>query len=50
MTPQDTIVFLALMVCALAVFQFYGAGRYCCPFCGTKTGEHNESCIWRSRG
>jgi hypothetical protein len=50
MTPDGTVVFLALFVCSLVVFRFYGASeRYVCPYCGTRTGEHDESCIWSSK-
>ena len=50
MTPQATVVFLALMAFFVAVVRFHGGDRYTCPYCGTKTGEHDASCIWRSGG
>jgi DNA polymerase III alpha subunit (gram-positive type) len=48
MSPQATIVSLVLMAFFVAVFRFHGGERYSCPYCGTKTGEHDTSCVWRS--
>jgi hypothetical protein len=50
MTPATALLFLGLLASSLLVFRFFGAGnRRVCPYCGSKTGEHDESCVWSSR-
>ena len=50
MTSETALLFLGLLASSLAVFRLYAAGnRYVCPYCGSKTGEHDESCVWGSK-
>ena len=49
MSPQATIVSLVLLSFFVVVFRFHAGERFACPYCGTKTGDHDASCVWRSR-
>jgi hypothetical protein len=49
MNSQTTVVFVAVLACSFAAFRYFGRDRRTCPFCGTKTGEHADSCVWRPR-
>lgn len=49
MSPDSMAFFLGLLVCSLALYRYFGGQAHACLFCGTRSGEHDESCPWRQK-
>lgn len=49
MTVASSFLLFAVLLLLATLYRAVATPSYKCHFCGTRTGEHDASCPWRSR-